>query len=73
MMGSSPVVDPACWGEVGPILLNLTVPWGTGSSLAYSASNGLNLTMPGVWLFIGLHCQLPLNLTMASRAWRYTV
>ncbi len=26
MMGSSPVVNQACWGSVSPILLNLTIP-----------------------------------------------
>ena len=26
MMGSSPVLHRACWGSVGPILLNLTIP-----------------------------------------------
>ena len=27
MMGSSPVVNRACWGAVSPILLNLTIPF----------------------------------------------
>ena len=27
MMGSSPVVNLACWGSVSPILLHLTIPF----------------------------------------------
>jgi len=40
-MGSSPVLNLACWGSVNPILLNLTIPFilfllGTGiGAVAY--------------------------------------